>query len=58
MRVYYSYMIVITLCAVLGYGFIFNGSIIQVWTYDQGNMVFYGSEATILTEVNIVAEDP
>ncbi len=26
-------------------------TIIQIWTSDEGNMEFYGSEATILTEV-------
>ncbi len=25
--------------------------IIQIWTCDEGNMEFYGSEATILTDV-------
>ncbi len=34
---------------------------IQIWTYDEGNMAFYGSEATIFmsqSQVNIVAKDP
>ncbi len=29
-----------------------------MFTCDEGNMEFYGSEATILADVNIVAEDP
>ncbi len=28
-------------------------NIIQIWTYDKGNMEFYGSEAIILTEVKL-----
>ncbi len=28
-------------------------NIIQIWTCDEGNMEFYGSEATILTKVKL-----
>ncbi len=28
-------------------------NIIQIWTYHEGNIVFYGSEATVLTEAKL-----
>ncbi len=33
--------------------FIWQKYIIQIWTCDEGNMEFYGSEATILTEAKL-----